>query len=175
MIRVILILLFIGSANLVNAQTNISADNECDSMIRVEMDKMTNRPDVSGRQLITLSTDDGKTGVQILPILNRDKHVVLAITVFGKSACLDEKDQVIFLFRDKKRTTVNNSAPFNCQGTVLLLLQGMLGKKKILNDLISKEIEAIRVPSGNISMDFDLTVDQSVALKKMITCLANYR
>jgi hypothetical protein len=142
--RLSLTTMALGNMRLKKAGSETTSEAGCSTFITTIRDKVTGSSTVSGREQILVSTD-GKTGLGIITMRVRD-NVVLSFSAAEKgSGCINEYGQLMSFFRDGTRLQFAHNSKFNCDGTATVYFGGLFGKRDLLEQLKTKEIETVRV------------------------------
>jgi hypothetical protein len=138
-----------------------------------ETDKVTGKTHFSFTEPITTSEDGGKTGLLFYGLLDQTRQSLVWIIQGLESgfSCVDDDDDMYILFRDGTRLQLKNDGKFNCDGKFTEYFGGVLGKKKQLEEISTKEIETIRLTSSHGSVERTLDPEQSKLLLQSILCL----
>lgn len=149
---------------------------DCQASIVMESDKMTGKSNISAKDPISISEDGGSTGIILYPFLSSDQKYVLFVAsgVGPGFRCVDKGDKMYVLFRDGSRLQLESEGKFNCKGNFTTYFGNVFGKKKVLDELATKEIEAIRISSSGGSIERNLTPEQSKGFAKQMSCLKSY-
>jgi hypothetical protein len=131
---------------------------------------MTGKKSVSSIGTIIVSTDSGKTGFGIFAV-QKDNYTILVIQAIGAGNCIDEGAKINILFRDGSKLELQNDADFNCKAKATVYFGDVFGKKKELAQLMTKEIDTMRVWTNDSYVQEDFTSDNSVSLMMTIKCL----
>lgn len=149
-----------------------SGDNsfECSDLIVTETDKVTGRATTTGKEVLVISNDGGKSGFGIL-LMKSKKSIIVSITVAGAGGCIDDTDKMNILFKDGSRLEMTNNGKFNCKSKFTLYLGGMFGQKKQLEAFRTKEIETMRVWTSKGYVEEDFSLEEGKIFMKTIDCL----
>jgi hypothetical protein len=135
-------------------------------------DKMTGTTTVSGKGMVLVSNDGGKTGFGIITMLGgNSESVILSIQAVGAGACIDEGNRINILFRDGTRMELASQSDFNCEARATVYFGGVFGKTAELRKLSAEAVETIRVWTSGSYVERDLTVENSTQLLNSIKCL----
>jgi hypothetical protein len=154
--------------------SKVSEDRySCESLITTEVDKVSGVSTVAAKEILIVSKDGGTNGVAFYPFISSSKNIIMSISAYGGSACIDDDAKMNVLFRDGSRIVLYNDAKFNCDRKFTLYFGGVFGKKKELNQLCEKEIETVRVWTSKGYVEETLDSDQSKELMSVLNCLRN--
>lgn len=98
---------------------------------------------------------------------------IWVMTAVGGSACIDETDKAIFLFRDGTRFSYENDVAFNCKGNFTVYLGPPFGKLDFAEKLISTDIEAVRIWTRGEYVEMVVTPAEALTLRNTFVCLYN--
>jgi hypothetical protein len=142
----------------------------CDVLIQTRRDRMTNKVSSTGRRKI-IATTDRKTGIVLKTF--RSSGIWLSFTaVSSVSNCISEKSKVIFLFTDKTTRQTNFASDFNCDGEAFISFGYPYNyNDAILEDLITKKVQAIRVYMMKSVVEEDFIDVEATELQSQLKCL----
>jgi hypothetical protein len=120
-----------------------SPSPECDALIKTELDSLSGEYARGSRADIVISKE-GKDALTI-SFLVMDRTVILSFTAMGGVYCMDETNKVNIFFRDGSSMEMTNSGKFNCDGDFSLFFYGSFGNKKQYDQLMTKEIDRVKV------------------------------
>jgi len=146
---------------------------ECVDLIETRTDKMTDYFTSRSKNRLVISDDGGKTGFEIFCIrvgTITDYDILIRIKVVGAGKCIDQGDVVNILFRDGSRLTFNSEVSRR-DAICFIAFGGMYQKNKELNELTTKEIEAMRVWTSKGYVQKDFSSEQSKILMSTLKCL----
>lgn len=141
---------------------------ECDDYIEVTKDKMTGNVAITAPIDPIISSDDGKNGLSMYWLAER-RILILKLMVL-EGGCIDQGGDINVLFRDGTRLTTKHNEKFNCKGDATVWFF-MAYKKKELEMMTTKEIEAIRVVTHDSYVQRELTEEQSSLLLNSAKCM----
>lgn len=144
--------------------------SDCNKWIRVEVDKMTGKATIGGKEPIVISDDDGKTAFGIM-ILSIGGLIGIDIKVVGASNCIDEGAKINILFEDDSRLELRSDFNFNCKGIASLYFGDEFGKWKELNEFKAKKISTMRVWTEDGFVEHDFTQENKDNFYNIINCL----
>jgi hypothetical protein len=126
------------------------------------------------KEFMVLS-DDGVSAIKLIELesgKNGKNFILWAITVVGKSGCINDNGEINLLFRDGTRESVVSDSKFNCTGDAQIVF-GILWKNhnSLLEELTHKQLESIRVNLTSGVIDEDFTNQQSADLMQIFNCL----
>jgi len=134
---------------------------------------MTGQTITSSKEYLVISDDGGKTGFRIDCLKGSDLNIIImSIKAVGAGSCIDDNDKVNILFRDGSKLELSNDNKFNCDAEFTLYFGGVFGKKKQLNELITKEIETMRVWTSRGHVQGDFSSKKSKILMNTLRCLS---
>jgi hypothetical protein len=148
-------------------------DYDCNDYIDVSEDRMTGNVTVSSKDIIIVSSDGGSSGFGILLMQGSGKTLIMSVTAVGGGNCIDDDASMIILFRDGSRLNLTNNGSFNCDGRFTQYFGGVFGKKSQLDQLMTKEIEAMRVNMRRGFVEEDFDENHSLSLKRTLICLSD--
>ena len=152
-----------------NSETIPSLD--CSDLITTYLDKVTGFTGRASKEPIIVSKDL-KNGFRFY-LIEKNSIFVINLTVFGASSCIDETNKMNILFRDGTRLEFINNADYNCDGKFYLFFGGLYGRIKLLEQLMTKEIEIMRIGTTQGSVDMDFTSENSLQFMKSLECLSS--
>lgn len=152
-----------------------SSDPEMWKWIVLKEDKVTGKFTVEGLQDITGKTDDSETFL-IKTFFDPTKGYLMLSYGSTDLTCVDKGSAVKYLFKDGTRMESANIASYNCSGVSLTLLKTSLsiGRGKLLETLLSKPVETIRVHGISGSVDIELSEAQADLLMNQVKWLNQY-
>jgi len=139
----------------------------CDSLLESHLDKMTGKTLISSKKPIILSSD-GKNGLSIRFVKIMSKSPLISFTVIGASPCIDEDDEILFLFDDNTRLELKNSKKFNCDNEAAIYF---FSETPELLKLASKKVASIRVWTVKSYVEEDLTDENSNRFYNSLNCI----
>ena len=146
--------------------------SSCDSYVYTQEDIVTGKL-VRGTKAPLIVTDkDSIVGFSIHMALSYESDaIVVNIEVYGGGVCIDDDADVFVLFTDTTRlsTTVSNS--FNCDRTATLYFGGIFKKVDICEQLLDKQIKALRVSTANGLVTQFFTKAQAERFRRSLRCL----
>lgn len=151
---------------------DLSSSLQCSDLVSEKTDKVTGKTSRSSTSGIAV-TKDNKKGLVIRAIQAERKSIILAVSVVGAGACIDDKNQMNVLFRDGTRLELVNNGKFNCEGNFTLYFGDVFGKKKEMEMFGTKEIETMRVWTSKGYVEEDFTPENSKAFMLTFHCLMN--
>jgi len=152
-----------------NSETIPSLD--CSDLITTYLDKVTGFTGRASKEPIIVSKDL-KNGFRFY-LIEKNSIFVINLTVFGANSCIDETNKMNILFRDGTRLEFINNADYNCDGKFYLFFGGLYGRIKLLEQLMTKEIEIMRIGTTQGSVDMDFTSENSLQFMKSLECLSS--
>ena len=153
--------------------TEPTGDSDCSSYISTEVDKMTGKSIVAGKEMLLVSKDGGKNGFGIYIVKNGKRNIIFSIQAVGAGNCIDDDNEMNVLFRDGSRIELINDGKFNCDAKFTQYFGGVFGKKKELEMFRTKEIETIRIWTSKSYVEEDFTSEQSKQMLHTVDCLSN--
>ena len=166
------ILLFSGFS-----QAQQSPSPECEALIKTELDSASGEYSRGSRQDIIIAKD----GKDILNVsfAVMDRTIILSFTALGGVYCMDETNKVNIFFRDGSSVEIANSGKFNCDGDFSLFFYGSFGNKKQYDQIMTKEIDRVKVGLRKSVVDKNrptfieaaIPADKSSVIMKTAACL----
>ncbi len=144
-------------------------DYDCKNYIKTEYDKVTGISNTGSKRKLVIS-DSGKYGFGIFMMLSSET-IILSINTVGSGRCIDKDDRMYVLFRNGSRLSLPHNGKFNCKSTFYAYFGGNFGKEQQLNQLMSKEIEIMRIETSKGHVEKTFTKKQSEDFMRTITCL----
>jgi len=150
------------------------AQDDCSNYIKVTEDKVSGKKYTVGKEPIIVS-DDGTYGLGIT-VLQGEKSIILNIraNAAGVSRCVEEGAQVIFLFTDGTRAVVKTDNNFNCKNDATIYFLDIFGKREQYEQLISKDVDIIRVYKSTGYVEQKLSSDQAKQFRNMLKCIKTW-
>jgi uncharacterized protein (TIGR02145 family) len=152
-----------------NSETIPSLD--CSDLITTYLDKVTGFTARINKDAIIVSKDL-KNGFSFY-LIEKNSIFVINLTVLGARTCIDETSKMNILFRDGTRLEFINNADYNCDGNFILYFGGRYGRIKLLEQLMTKEIEIMRIGTSQGNVDMDFTSENSLEFVKLLECLSS--
>jgi len=143
---------------------------ECECLIKTETDKMAGKIYINNKEFLYI-LDKNLTGFRI-HYMKTTARITMVIRVEGAIGYIDNDDKLEILFRDSSRLVLVNEGGFNSDAKFTLYFGGVFGKEKALNELITKEIETIRVWSIGSHFQRDFPSEQSKILMNTLRRLS---
>ena len=153
-------------------QTKETKD-ECTDLIEVKTDKFSGETSVSGKGFLKVSNSGSPLQI-IIAIVGKEKNAVVTAFYPKMSGCVDENGKIYFLFKDGTRTTVAGNQDFNCDGKFVIYYGDLFGNASLLNDLKTKQIDAIRFSGRKDIEDVDFSKEEADKVKATLNCLSTY-
>lgn len=149
----------------------LSDPSDCNNWIETETDKVSGSTSISSKEMLTVSTDGGKTGFGIYLILSERGILILSIQAVGAGSCIDEGDKINILFADGSRLELASDGKFNCDANATVYFGGAFGKKTQLNELKTKKIATMRVWTSDSFVEKDFNEQNQNEFNSVINCL----
>ena len=121
--------------------------------------------DVEGKSSITSSGISLGDFIFFISISPKDLSTLTLVFKVNKGGCVNDYDDVYFLFRNEKRLKFNNEK-FNCDGWFWFNLVDKLDKGEFTTNLI----KAISLNTDKRKLKIELTEDQSLLLQSIFLC-----
>ena len=145
---------------------------DCSDLITTIFDKVTGFTYRGNKEPIIVSKDL-KNGFGFY-LIEKNSIIIINLKVLGARSCIDETNKMNILFRDGTRLEFINNADYNCDGEFDIIFGGIYGKRiKILEQLMTKEIEIIRIGTTQGSVEEELTPENSKELIMSLNCLTS--
>ncbi|HYG37231.1 MAG TPA: hypothetical protein VD908_01370 [Cytophagales bacterium] len=132
---------------------SFTPEGKCDFWVTSKSDKVEGIDYKINRETIFFSNNFKNKNVGI-GIVNSNGKINLKF--YLSKGCLEEKSRIVFLFEDSTRLELTTSNKANCKGNASI----SLNDKSIINDLITKEINIVRIYTK------DGFIEQSPSLKE---------
>lgn len=153
-----------------------AGESSCEEFIMVHEDVMEGTMTLAGKESLVISQDGGTEGIAFL-MLNPDipgKHItVISIVSVGASRCIDDDDEIVVLFTDGTRMTLDNRNEFNCQGKSKVYVGGFFTSASTEQTLISKTIQRMRVKTSDGFVEEEFSAEQGEQFRRTLECLRN--
>lgn len=157
------------------ATTNVG-ESSCEEFTMVLEDVMEGTTTLAAKENLVVSQDGGTEGIAFL-MLNPDipgKHItVISIVSVGAARCIDDDDEIVVLFTDGTRMTLDNRNEFNCQGKSKVYVGGLFTSASTEQALISKTIQRMRVKTSNGFVEEEFSAEQGEQFRRTLECLRN--
>jgi hypothetical protein len=174
--RIVFLVIFLVSSQttfLFSQSPTANSSDHCAAWTRIKTDS-TGKPTLMAKDVIIISDDGGKTGLDIYSFLNSNGRViVISIQAMGAGKCVDKGDKINILFDDDSILDLANTNDFNCDGSSTLYFGGGLGQKDEMSLLSSKKIKTMRVWTRDDYMQKTFTNQQAIAFMETLKCLSN--
>ena len=150
---------------------------ECEDLIITcaNTDKMSDNSFSSSKNKLVISDDGGKTGFEIgcyrLGVARSISVISVSIKAVGAGKRIDQGDRTVILFRDGTRLTFSSRNSVR-DATFLISFGSVFGEEEALNELITKEIETMRVWTRKGYVQKDFSNEQSKVLMNTLKCLS---
>ena len=145
--------------------------NDCSNWILTQIDKVDGTSTTTGKKVITVLNNTGKTCFRILIMKYLESGVVLSINAYGAGNCIDQGAKINILFTDGSRLVLSNNGKFNCEKEAILIFGGAFGKNSELEQLKSKKIQTMRVWTTNSFVQEDFTEENQTEIINVIKCI----
>lgn len=114
----------------------------CDLLVKIELDSATGAYSKISEDIVIVKNSKP---VITIGFAVMDRTIIFSVIVAGGVYCVDETSKATFSFRDGSTLEMLNNSKFNCDGDFSLFFYGAFGKKKEFNELLTKEIQHIKI------------------------------
>lgn len=145
---------------------------QCAQYVDTTTDKFNGTKTIASKDFIPIGA--GTESVKLL-LATSDRFPTQLSFVFilPMKTCVNEKDEVTFLFKDKTTITGKTQSKFNCNSKFTLYTGGIFKNTDLIEKLKTSKLDAIRfVTMGNVH-DFTTTDQQSILIANTINCIGN--
>jgi len=142
---------------------------DCDKWVHKVNDKMSGNSYHSNNDDIIVSSDGGRTGLEI-SMLHDNNGLILSLKSIGTIGCIFEDDDIYILFDDDSRLELRNQSS-SCKGVATLYFGGAFGKYNQLKKLKTKTITGIRVYSSNSIVNGYFSRENKIQFINIINCI----
>jgi hypothetical protein len=137
------------------------------------------KKDSTGKETLTasnetlVSSDGGKTGLNIYSFLNStSKVVVISVQAIGAGKCVDKGDKISIIFEDGEKIELANTNDFNCDGSSTIYFGSAVGRQNEIKMLASKRVNMMTVWTRDTYMQKEFSKADSQKLMETLRCLS---
>lgn len=131
--------------------TAVNHQSPCSAYVESRVDSLHGTYTTTSKKDILISKD-GKETLSIV-FLTVDRSIVLSIRAVHGVYCVDEDNKVLITFRDGTSLELPHDGRYNCDGEFSLFFFGPFGKKREYTQLITKEIDKVKIGLRKSTID----------------------
>jgi len=139
----------------------------CEDVAPSRVDRMTGE---TLTQAMILVPGTGDKRVALMLQKSDTGSLVVGAVVEGASACIEEGNSMLLLFRDGTRASLPHDGKYNCAQMFLSFLSTS-GDAALIDGLRTSDVEAVRVETYRGYVEVNLSEEQSAMLMAGVSCV----
>jgi hypothetical protein len=148
---------------------NLPAD--CAERIDVSEDKKSGSVTRKVKNMLIISKEGSSNEVDISMQKGAKGVITVTFRAHGAGDCIGEGNKINLVFSDGSKADLVNDAFSNCRNESVANFGASFGRKKILEELMTKRVNSIRIWTQQGSVTVDLNSENQNELQSMIRCL----
>lgn len=145
---------------------------DCTAYLVKQTDRMTGQVVISAPKT-PVKAVSGSKAIAMGWFLTQDSSMVVLSLILTGVKCVDNGEVVNVLFTDGTRQAFMNASENNCEGRASLRFDNTY-KKKFLDMMATKQIQAIRVNASEDYVEVDLAKEGATKLMRGTACIREY-
>lgn len=148
-------------------------ENDCAKYIKTSVNPETGLINASAIKQLTLSKDNGETGLSIVLMNTKDNTTTIFSIKTIDINCIYDKTKIAIVFSDGSSSQITSNGSYNCEGRTTLYFGGVFGGKENLQQLASKDINTIMIATETGIVSYEFNENEAQIIKNTLNCLSN--
>lgn len=147
--------------------------NDCAKYITTSVNSISGSINTTAINQLTLSKDNGKTGLSILLMNSKDNTTTIVSMKTIETNCIIEKTKIAVVFSDGSSSQITSNGSYNCEGRSTLYFGGSFGSNENLQQLTTKDIDTLMLATEIGVISYKFTDKEAKVIKNTLSCLSN--